>query len=195
MTIQVSASLLHWNYFLALEDDLIKVSRYIEFSKKNFGTYSIELAHLFIASSSEVDVIAKGICNYLDTNSNPQNINEYKAIITKGIPGFSSEIVYVPRFGLTLTPWTNWSGTQNPLWWRKYNNVKHQRDDHFEDASLKHALNSIAGLFISVFHFCRLKEGFDTTKRGYKETNQHLTPKSQLLRMNEEFYFGNLLIE
>jgi hypothetical protein len=35
----------HWNYFLALEKDLETVSRYIEFSRDNLNTYSIELAH------------------------------------------------------------------------------------------------------------------------------------------------------
>ncbi len=30
----------HWNYFLAIEKDLENLSRYIEFSDANLGTYS-----------------------------------------------------------------------------------------------------------------------------------------------------------
>lgn len=37
MGIQEEESLLHWNYFLAIESDLEKVARYIEFTQDNFG--------------------------------------------------------------------------------------------------------------------------------------------------------------
>ena len=67
MGIKAGASLIHWNYFLALESDLAQVSRYIEFDSNNYRTYSIELSHLLLASSSEVDVIAKGICGFFRT--------------------------------------------------------------------------------------------------------------------------------
>ena len=56
MGIQVNGNFVHWNYYIALEQDLSKVSRFIEFSEDNFETYSIELAHLLLAASSEVDV-------------------------------------------------------------------------------------------------------------------------------------------
>jgi hypothetical protein len=57
--IDVSKSFIHWNYFLAIESDLENLSRYIEFIDTNFKTYSIELAHLLLASSSEIDVVLK----------------------------------------------------------------------------------------------------------------------------------------
>ncbi len=50
MGIQQKETLLHWNYFLAIESDLEKVSRYIEFAENNYGVYSIELAHLLLTS-------------------------------------------------------------------------------------------------------------------------------------------------
>ena len=51
----------HWNYFLAIEKDLEHLSRYIEFSDANLGTYSIELTHLLLSASSEVDVVMMNI--------------------------------------------------------------------------------------------------------------------------------------
>ena len=54
MGIQSGRVFLHWNYYIALEQDLAKLSRYIEFAEGNFSTYSIELAHLLLAASSEV---------------------------------------------------------------------------------------------------------------------------------------------
>lgn len=195
MTIEVSESLLHWNYFLALEDDLGQASRYIEFTEKNFRTYSIELAHLLLASASEVDVIAKGICLQLEPGVSAENINEYKRIITNNINNFADEPVFVPRFGLTLHPWSNWSGNQNPAWWRSYNKVKHERNDHFPDANLKNTLNSMAGLLVAVFHLYRLQQGNDLSVRGYKETTRFLTPESRLLRLHDDYYHGHLLLE
>lgn len=62
MAIEASAAKLHWNYFLALEQDMDVVARYIEFTHANLNVYSIELAHLLFAASSEVDVIAKLLC-------------------------------------------------------------------------------------------------------------------------------------
>jgi len=62
MTIAVTQSKIHWNYFLALERDLEIVARYVEFTKPNFKTFSIELAHLLFAAASEVDVVAKLLC-------------------------------------------------------------------------------------------------------------------------------------
>ena len=62
MTIQATANKLHWNYFLALERDMETVARYVEFSAPNFDVYSIELAHLLFAAASEVDVVAKLLC-------------------------------------------------------------------------------------------------------------------------------------
>jgi hypothetical protein len=52
---------LHWNYFIALEEDMQALSRYIEFCDDNLDVYSIELAHLLFAAASEVDVLAKSV--------------------------------------------------------------------------------------------------------------------------------------
>ena len=159
MVIHTKKSFIHWNYFLALQNDLAEVSRYIEFDKPNYKTYSIELSHLLLASASEVDVVAKGICKYLEPSSSPKNINEYRGIITKKLPDFSKEHVYVPRFNINFRPWINWTkkNKTNPLWWKAYNDVKHNRSEQFANANLKHVLNSMGGLLVSVFYFYKLQ--------------------------------------
>jgi hypothetical protein len=195
MTIETKDSFLHWNYFLALESDLQQAARYIEFSEANFETYSIELAHLLLASASEVDVVAKGICALLEPDSHAGGITQYRRIITRSIPGFQAEEVTVPRFGLTLHPWSNWSEDRNPLWWRSYNQVKHHRNDHFRDATLKNALNSAAALLVAVFYFYKLKFASEGEAKDPRDVTQKLTPESQLLRLQDCYYYGYLLIE
>jgi len=50
---------IHWAYFLALEEDLHRLSRFVEISESNFSTHSIECARLLLASCSEAEVVLK----------------------------------------------------------------------------------------------------------------------------------------
>jgi hypothetical protein len=194
MTIKARESLLHWNYYLALDSDLMNVSRYIEFTGANFATYSIELAHILLASSSEVDVLAKAICHLLKPKRSAASITQYRQIITGSLNDFSHQVVQVPRFALTLQPWSNWADGASPDWWRAYNDVKHHRDEHFPDASLKNALNSLGALLIVNFHFYRLTSGLDMSPRGKKDTTRLLEPESQLIKFEDEYYFSHLIV-
>lgn len=148
----------HWNYFLALEDDLVRMSRYLEPTTHNFDSYSLELARILFAASSEVDVVAKLLCKRLNRESRAGSIGQYRGELLVAYPQIVEAAVTIPRFGLTLTPWDPWSTETSPLWWQAYNKVKHQRDTHFAQASLKHALNSVAGLFVLLLLFY-LEEG------------------------------------
>lgn len=145
----------HWNYFLALEDDVVRLSRYLEPTSENFDSYSLELARILFAAASEVDVVAKRLCQELDTKSKANNIIKYKKEILAAHPGMVSAIVEIPRFGLILRPWIQWETDDSPLWWRAYNNVKHHRHTHFAEASLKHTLNAVAGLFVLLLFYYR----------------------------------------
>ncbi|RLD29371.1 MAG: hypothetical protein DRI75_03520 [Bacteroidetes bacterium] len=84
-------SMIYWNYFCALEEDLKKVSRYIEFTEDNLNTHSIELTHLLLSSCSEIDVILKEIYNILDKKLKPTKINEYRKVIINYLPELINE--------------------------------------------------------------------------------------------------------
>lgn len=155
MGIQEKHSLLHWNYFLALEIDIEKLSKYIEFTSDNFRVYSIEIAHILLAASSEVDVVAKQLCNLVDSLCKDSNIEQYRNTLRKALPELETSTVTLPRYGLELTPWSNWQEDKTPNWWRSYNNVKHQRDQHFSEANLINVLNAMSGLFLIVLHYYR----------------------------------------
>lgn len=187
--IEVTKSHIHWNYFLALESDLEVIARYIEFIDQNFKTYSIELAHLLLASSSEIDVIMKELCALLAPGEKAKNINNYKSIIKSKKPRFIDEPVFIHRYGMTLKPWTNWKNNENPTWWRSYNNIKHERDIYFNEANLKNVLNSLGALLITNIYY--YLEKFEQEKENPSEaitvTNE-LKPKSNLLRLSNEHY-------
>lgn len=157
MTIQIEETLSYWNYFLALESDMERLSRYVEFTDRNFGTYSIELAHLLLAACSEVGMIAEQICAMVAPQQKRENMYHYRCVIKPAIPTLSTTNVTIPRYGVTLTPWENWGRDRCPTWWDAYNNVKHHRADHFADANLRNTLHAMAGLLLLVLHFYRRK--------------------------------------
>jgi hypothetical protein len=145
-------SYVHWQYFLAIESDLEATSRFVEFSQKNYATYSIEFARILLSCGSEVDVVAKALCQKIDPKGKYENINDYKTTITSAYGKFSTFEVLLPRYGLAIKPWEGWS-VNNPSWWKSYNEVKHQRDTYFEKANLENALLSVGGLFALVLYY------------------------------------------
>ncbi len=145
----------HWNYFLSLEDDISRLSRYVELHEDNYQTYSLELTRLLFSAASEVDVVARQLCERLDSGSNAYNIADFRKAIRHSYPQISGAIVFMPQFGLSMTPWENWASDTSPSWWLAYNNVKHHRHTHFSEASLQNALDAVAGLFVLLLFFYR----------------------------------------
>jgi hypothetical protein len=151
MGINRQSTLLHWNFFLAMEEDLERLSRFIDFSG-NDDAFSIEIARSFLGSCSEVDVVLKQLCKVINPASTAGNINAYFNEISVAFPNFKTFEVTIPRLGITLQPWVNWDVEQPPFWWQAHNKVKHHRHDHFEKANLKNCINSIAALYVAVLY-------------------------------------------
>lgn len=141
----------YWQHFLTLEADFAATARYVEFSHQNFPTYSIEYAKLLLAVGSEIDVLAKLVCKKVDSTAKRDNITDYRNCLTAHTQ-IASEEVLIRRYDLTFKPWADWASGKNPSWWRSYNNVKHQRNSHFFEASLENCANAISALFALVLY-------------------------------------------
>ena len=180
MVIEARKIQVHWNYLLAIEDDLDRLSRYIEFDKKNFECFSIEISRIILTSAAEVDVVCKQICKKLKPESSAEDIHQYREEIKpvyNEIPNFK---IMVPRHGLILTPWDNWKEERGvPFWWTAYNKIKHHRDSEYYQANLKNALNSVAGLLVMVLYLYKEKANMG-----------ELVPPPKLLRVTEEHCRG-----
>lgn len=150
MTISRTPVSTHLNYFSCLEDDLLQLSRWIEFSAENEPVYSIELARLLMTAAAEVDVIAKALCKEIDGKRKAESINVYQSVLIKAVPMLPQAEVKMPRFGMAFLPWSNWGIKEKnpPEWWQGNNKVKHHRSEHFNQANLKNVLNAIAGLLV-----------------------------------------------
>ena len=140
------------DHFLALESDLKKLARYIEFSPDNYSTYSLELTRLLLATGSEIDVACKELCLLINPESKASSIDKYKPIILPRFPEILSQQVNCRRFRLDFFPWKDWS-KKRPVWWTAYNHVKHDRLKIYRDANLGNVLNAVAGLGIIMQYF------------------------------------------
>jgi len=197
----------HWNHFLALEKDLETISRYVELTKDNDNTYSIELAKLLFAASSEFDVVMNELCKILAEDKKRENINDYRKIIKVHLPELIDEIVYINRFGLDFKPFLNWgqecdeslppneSDCKNPEWWKGYNDVKHHRVEHYSKANLKNTLNAMGALIIvTTYYYKSVFEKEDDRITNFAIVNDYLGTAPQLLRLNHLYYPVDMII-
>lgn len=159
-------NLSHWNYFLAVEEDLMNLSRYIEFDKKNFQTYSIELARLLMTATQEIDVLFRQICAIKGTTG--KNEKGYRTEIPKFYGNLPSLDVNIQRYNLVFLPFDSWTQapSSTPLWWTANNKVKHQRHRSFDQASLENVLNASAGLFVANLYFYDAVDCIDILSPG-----------------------------
>jgi hypothetical protein len=170
----------HWNYFLSVEADLERLSRFVEFDERNYECFSVEIARILIAAAAEADVVCKQICRNLNPASSANNINNYRDEIVQAYPVVPCFEVLSPRYGLRLKPWDNWSDSHGvPVWWTAYNKIKHHRDTEYHRASLKNVLNAVAGLFVVCLYL-------------YKDKAEHgeLIPSPSILRPSEDRFGG-----
>jgi len=174
MTILTGRIQPHWNFFLAIENDLEHISRFIEFDQRNFKCFSLEIVRVLMAASAEVDIVCKQICKRLEPTHNPRSINSYREIILKQYPMIKRFTVLLPKFGLTLHPWINWEKNSPPKWWTANNKIKHERHLKFAEGNLKNMLNSVAGLFVVVLYLY-----IDMAESG------QLIPSTRMFRTDE----------
>ena len=69
-------SLNHWRYFLALEDDLERAFRFVEFCDENLKTHSLEFSRILMMASAEVEVVAKQLSSRIEPTLSPKNMGE-----------------------------------------------------------------------------------------------------------------------
>ncbi|MCY1513968.1 hypothetical protein D9M68_484930 [compost metagenome] len=176
----------HWNYFLAVEAELIACARYIEFSEDNFACYSNELAKLIVLAAAEVDSIFHELCVHLKPRAQAKTINDYYPILVERYPRLVECEIAIPRYQLALQPWKDWTAEQRPDWWSKsYNKLKHERSAYFSNATLGAALNATAAQFLALqlYHHAVHGEHVSvdfSTRSALFETKQHEADQSSM---------------
>jgi hypothetical protein len=69
----------HWTLFEVIDEDLQSFSRQVEFAPANFLTYSVTLLRLYLSVCSEIDVVAKLLCQRVGAVlSDRPNMDHYR---------------------------------------------------------------------------------------------------------------------
>ena len=151
---------IYWKHYIALEGEFLKTSKYVEISRDNFKTYSIEYYRQYQSICSEVDVVLKLFCKIINGEQRANKINQYAKIILNNRTDFKNiEVKDIINCQINLKPWETWNivgkKVKNPKWWQYYNRVKHERTSvgkdgemFFKKANLKNVINSLAALYI-----------------------------------------------
>lgn len=154
-----------WKFYRALEDDFMKISRYVTLEESNKDCHSIEFSKQYQSICSEIDVVCKLYCELIDPNGKYGNIFGYAYKILDSNPSIVNAEVVCDNF--TLKPWEEWKcdpedykngknpNNISPKWWKLYNKVKHERlreDDfgkpYYRQANLMNTINSLAALYV-----------------------------------------------
>lgn len=156
----------YWNYYLSIERSFLATEPYIAINQKNFNAFSVEFIKLYQIICSEVDVTAKCLCSVIGTPP-PSNagINKWKPLILAHFPEFSQQEITVISYDISLKPWDSWllESERNPVWWTRYNKVKHDRTTlnsnsktpYYEYANQGNVLKALGALFSLEMHICR----------------------------------------
>ena len=150
----------YWRYYLILEEDFLKTIRFVELDINNFNTYSVEYTKQYQSICSEVDVICKSICKYIDNNSTANKFPQYVQTILNYSTDITKRIIKVDKNeDILLQPFENLTIVDDykPLdWWQSYNSIKHNRLHNYKMANLKNILNALGALYILESYFCEI---------------------------------------
>jgi len=173
----------HWNYYLAIEDDLINSSRYVEFANDNMKTYSVEYTKIIISAASEVDVLLKQIYSSFGHKKKTPNFKDYCNVLKVKLNSLITEQLCLEQYGIALSPFTEWENDSQPCWHIAYNNLKHNRTLNYKEANLENALLSVGALYTTVVHYylCSSPLKASIEERHLLDFTQSLSPKPKLI--------------
>lgn len=162
----------YWNYFLFIDEDLMKTCRYIQHDEKNMNAFSSEFARIILISGAEIDTICRLLCKEIDSScdfpddsTKSGKIDEYSKIILRQFPKLPTTKIYCTTIESYKKPWDGWqyiSSYKSPVWWREYQKIKHYRHNNFEKATLENSILAVSSLFVMLMYLH--KKVFNFTK-------------------------------
>lgn len=121
---------------------------------------------------AEIDVVTKSFCKEIDASFKGDKINHYCKKITTEYTVFPKDSVRLLLCKIDLNPWAGWTfvdkvtkngnnkvDSQNPLWWKDHNEIKHDRTSfkdgkqNYKKANQNNIINALAALFQMEMYF------------------------------------------
>jgi hypothetical protein len=136
-----------------LFDDLLSIFRVVHPAMNNLDAYGGAIRDIIILACTEVEAQWKGVLEANSvTPSGPYfKTSDYvKLLPVMKLDQYEVALIRYPRITAT-GPFKSWDAchpTQSLPWYAAYNQVKHDRETKFEDASLKHAIEAVAACVV-----------------------------------------------
>jgi|GEM_PF-4780599 len=172
----------HWDYFIALDEDLWTLRRYIAFEAANLGTYSIECHRIIQMAALETEAVLYQICKLRNgtCESGTGRTRPFGELL-EHLRGFLEEhglelgricVQYVGS--LVVQPFPPGSPGNALPWWDAYTALKHRRHEALQKATLQHALQASGALVTAITALAFLR------KQGAADEliNLHPPPKT-----------------
>ena len=148
----------YWAHYIAIEKEFARTFEYVSLSTDNYNVYSEAYLKLILQIGSELDIVLKEYCELFSQSFSGRNLNDCRKIIKKNDELFCEQKVKVFKFNECIIPWEIWGKSENnPVWWRVYNKVKHERTkvgtienetkEYYKFANLKNTLYLLAALY------------------------------------------------
>lgn len=148
--------------FRILENDVVDFLTYIPLEyyldDKKKKIFSPRLAELLIRIGSQVDNFFRhwDIIQSVYKKNHPKkkfilddlNIKYYRDIEKNGKIILSNKEIRITLTNDIIKPFEYWTDNRYPLWWKAYNNVKHQGFTYKEEGNLNNVIESLSALFL-----------------------------------------------
>lgn len=160
----------YWEYFLQIDEDLMKTNRYIQHTEKNLKAYSSEFARIILVACAEIDTICRLLCKEIDSSCDFPNdstrsgdIKEYCKIIIGQYPKLPTTEIVFTTLQEKKKPWDGWANLptyKSPNWWKEYQLIKHYRHNNFEKATLENSLFAVSSLLVLLMYLHKKVFGY-----------------------------------
>jgi len=137
-----------------IEKDLLHLFEYINPCDDNLKVYSHRTYELLLRTATEFETNCKRILEVNGYNcSKYLNMMDYFKIHQASKLGdYKINLLLWHPTPKTFQPFQEWAkGSHSLSWYQAYNNVKHDRNKNFGDASLENVLTAISGLYAILF--------------------------------------------
>lgn len=145
---QRASTEIHWEYFLGLEEDLIRACRFVDLVESQRGVYSQFFTQLFITACTEFEAVCKAVGSRVGKDK-IGGISDIRDLLKPIESAIVSCKLSVLRGDLEVRPFASWEENQRLSWWSDYGSIKHARHTKLELGSLGNAVYSMGALFIA----------------------------------------------
>jgi len=140
---------------VSLTDWLSRCLVVVESDPRNMQVFGNEFRNILILASTEFEAQAKGVlrANYYTSSRNDGRWTTADFVKLEPALRLADYIIDFPRFPQLpmqrpFEGWTTDQPTSSLGWYDAYNQVKHDRERHFEKASLSNALAAVSGVVV-----------------------------------------------